>query len=352
MAATAWLYFNSIRAGVITEGMQNADAAFKRKDIPQAKKLLDGEIAQHPEDVSTYVGVGDVCMANREWDLAVAYATLGTRNCGYAQPTDRSQLYVVLASAESHIRTPAAQSDAIDHATRAQELNPEDPDVLNALGYILADKNTKLDQAQDMITRALRTLAKSPDTPPSKLGAVEDSYGWVLCRRGQYDAAIDALNQAIEDMQTDSQPSEGLSDAYYHLGVACRNAARIEWARSALQKALFYDPGCELAKTELAKLPPEPPAAAQDAGSPAAVSPSPAAPAPAPPAPPAPPANTLPAPIRSEHLPPLRAASPHERAHARPPYQQPAHTQSPPASPSSLQVPDAGASAPPRSARR
>jgi len=72
---------------------------------------------------------------------------------------------------------------------RALELSPDQPSVLNYLGYALADMGRNLDQAREMIQRA---AARRPND-----GAITDSLGWVLYRQGNLAEATKMLERAV-----------------------------------------------------------------------------------------------------------------------------------------------------------
>jgi len=71
--------------------------------------------------------------------------------------------------------------------------SPDDPQYLNALGYLLTDKLNRHNEARGYIQRA---LAMSPDS-----GAILDSMGWVLFRLGEYDLALDYLERAYRALE-------------------------------------------------------------------------------------------------------------------------------------------------------
>ncbi len=76
----------------------------------------------------------------------------------------------------------------------ALELNPDQPQVLNYLGYSMVEKQINLDEALEMIERA---VAARPDS-----GYIVDSLGWVLYRLGRYD-------EAVEHMETRGRTDAG-----------------------------------------------------------------------------------------------------------------------------------------------
>ena len=112
----------------------------------------------------------------------------------------------------------------------ALELNPDQPQVLNYLGYSLVEKQTKLDEALDMIERA---AAARPDS-----GYIIDSLGWVLYRLGRYDEAVGHMERAAELMPIDPIVNDHLGDVYWAVGR--ETEARFQWRR-ALSFATYGD---------------------------------------------------------------------------------------------------------------
>ncbi|MBU8934819.1 MAG: tetratricopeptide repeat protein [candidate division Zixibacteria bacterium] len=131
------------------------------------------------------------------------------------------------------------QSGLFDSAVVTfEDLLQRDPDnhqVLNYLGYSLADRGLRLNYARDLIVRAVQM---EPDN-----AAYLDSYGWVSYRLGEYDKALDYLKRAVV---LDSDPTifDHLGDTYKATGDSI--AARQWW-----NKALNLDPDNEAIKTKL-----------------------------------------------------------------------------------------------------
>lgn len=105
---------------------------------------------------------------------------------------------------------------------RALELNPDQPQVLNYLGYSLVERHEKLDEALDMIERA---VAVQPDS-----GYIVDSLGWVLFRLGRYDEAVDHMERAVELMAVDPVVNDHLGDVYWAVGRT--REAEFQWRRA------------------------------------------------------------------------------------------------------------------------
>jgi tetratricopeptide (TPR) repeat protein len=110
---------------------------------------------------------------------------------------------------------------------KALSLNPTQPQVLNYLGYSLIEKNSNLDEALDMIERAVK---ESPDS-----GYIVDSLGWGYYKLGQYEKAVPNLERAAELMPIDPIVNDHLGDVYWMVGR--KTEAKFQWRR-----ALSFDP--------------------------------------------------------------------------------------------------------------
>ncbi|PLS23117.1 tetratricopeptide repeat protein [Neptunicoccus cionae] len=105
---------------------------------------------------------------------------------------------------------------------RALELSPDQPLVLNYLGYSLVEANLKLDEAQDMIERAVKAR---PDD-----GYITDSLGWVLYRVGKYEEAVGPMERAVELVSNDPIINDHLGDVYWK--VNRKREAEFQWSRA------------------------------------------------------------------------------------------------------------------------
>jgi tetratricopeptide (TPR) repeat protein len=106
--------------------------------------------------------------------------------------------------------------------SHALELSPDQPSVLNYLGYSLADMGRSLDRARDMIQRA---AARRPND-----GAITDSLGWVLFRQGNVVEATQMLERAVGLEPEDPTITEHLGDAYWVTGRKIE--AQYQWRRA------------------------------------------------------------------------------------------------------------------------
>ncbi len=105
---------------------------------------------------------------------------------------------------------------------KALALKPDQPSVLNYLGYSYIERKQDLDHALGMIERA---VAARPDD-----GAFVDSLGWGLYRLGRYDEAVTQMERAVELMPVDSVVNDHLGDVYWAVGRT--REAEFQWSRA------------------------------------------------------------------------------------------------------------------------
>lgn len=108
---------------------------------------------------------------------------------------------------------------------RAAALMPNNPTVLNYLGYSYVMRGTQLVDGFELIRKALRFDPQS--------GYVLDSLGWAYYQLGQYDEAVAYLEQAASIEPGIAEINDHLGDAYWKMGR--KTEARFQWRRAASQ---------------------------------------------------------------------------------------------------------------------
>ena len=98
----------------------------------------------------------------------------------------------------------------VEHMKKAIELNPQNAPALNYLGYTWAEMGVRLDEAEELILRALKVEPND--------GFYIDSLGWVYYQRGDYRRAVEQLERAVELTVDDPTITEHLGDAYEKVG--------------------------------------------------------------------------------------------------------------------------------------
>ncbi len=106
----------------------------------------------------------------------------------------------------------------------ALDLSPQQPTVLNFLGYSWAEKGIRLAEARRMIDKAVRLEPND--------GAIVDSLGWVMLRQGNQQGAVQILERAAELRPDDPTINGHLGDAYEAAGR--RLEAEYQWRRALL----------------------------------------------------------------------------------------------------------------------
>jgi tetratricopeptide (TPR) repeat protein len=114
---------------------------------------------------------------------------------------------------------PGAEADF----RKALDLQPDQPQVLNYLGYSYLDRNEKLDEALALIQRA---VAAEPDS-----GYIVDSLAWALYRMGRYADAVVPMEKASLLEPVDPVVTDHLGDVYWAIGRKLE--AAFQWQRAA-----------------------------------------------------------------------------------------------------------------------
>ncbi len=170
--------------------------------------LLNAALAANPDDAK---------LQEAHAQLYVALAQDAANRGAY----DQAQKYIDegLAKHPNHLSLRYTEAlllqDRGDNEKSAQVLEglakdyPEDPTVLNALGYLLTDRFDRYKEARGYIEKA---LAKDPDNP-----AIIDSMGWVLYKLGDYASAYDYLDRAYK-LFADPEVAAHLVNVQWALG--------------------------------------------------------------------------------------------------------------------------------------
>ena len=155
--------------------------------------------------------------ATEQAQLAIAEAQLlreaGRRDDGYAvleaalakYPDNPELLYETALTAERQGKPEVMEK----HLRQLLKLKPDHAHALNALGYSLAERNIRLAEAQDLITRA---LALAPQDP-----FIMDSMGWVQFRQGKLPEALKTLETAY-GIKADPEIAAHLGEVLWTMG--------------------------------------------------------------------------------------------------------------------------------------
>ncbi len=184
----------------------------------EAIRTMQDLAQDYPDQALVHITLGDSLReANRFAEARAAYdAAVGL----FDRPqTGQWIVYFARAITEERLGDwDAAEADF----RQALDLNPGQPQVLNYLGYSLIERNERLDEALEMIERA---VAAAPDS-----GYIADSLGWGLYRLGRYDEAVAPMEKAVELMPVDPVVNDHLGDVLWAVGRELE--ARFQWQRA------------------------------------------------------------------------------------------------------------------------
>jgi tetratricopeptide (TPR) repeat protein len=184
----------------------------------EGKKRLARVIADHPKDTEALMALGNIERERK--DFATCGATYGKAIDTIPAPTKSNWVLFYFRGIcyERSNQWPKAEADM----QKALALYPDQPLVLNYLGYSWVDKAMHLDQGMDMIRRAVE---QRPDD-----GYIVDSLGWAYFRTGNYDEAVKELERAVLLKPDDPTINDHLGDAYWRVGRTLE--AHFQWAQA------------------------------------------------------------------------------------------------------------------------
>ncbi|MCH2077091.1 MAG: tetratricopeptide repeat protein [Rhodobacteraceae bacterium] len=213
----------------ITAEIARADALRAAERPDAAAEAMQQLAKAYPDVPAVHAKLGDTLRRLERFGEAVKAYDAALALHGDPHPDHWFSYFARGISNEREGDWPAAESDF----RMALELRPNQPQVMNYLGYSLVEKNMKLDEALEMIEAA---ATARPDS-----GHILDSLGWVLYRLGRYDEAVGPMETAVELMATDPVINDHLGDVYWAVGRYTE--AHFQWLR-----ALSFDPEAEEAE--------------------------------------------------------------------------------------------------------
>jgi tetratricopeptide (TPR) repeat protein len=224
-AAKAMAAYNRIptSSALSWQSRMRAAALDAQEDrFDDAAKKLKAMVAEKPDRVDAALTLAELLRNKEKYaDAVAAYDTA----IGRIKKVEERHWPIYFGRGIVEERTkqwPKAEADM----KKALELSPEQPYVLNYLGYSWIDQGLNLDAGMKMLKRATELR---PDD-----GAITDSVGWAYYRLGQFDKAVEWLERASEQKGDDATVVEHLGDAYWHVGRF--REARFQWNRALAQK--------------------------------------------------------------------------------------------------------------------
>jgi tetratricopeptide (TPR) repeat protein len=195
-----------IQAALLLDGMGKQDEAMHR---------MTEIVAARPNDVDALSSLAGMQRAAKKYAEAAATYDRAIAAVGVPQRENWTLFYFRGICFERDKQWPKAEADF----KKALELYPDQPLVLNYLGYSWVDQGIHLEEAFKMLHRAVEL---QPDD-----GYIVDSLGWAHFKLGQFAEAAETLERAIALKPADPVLNDHLGDAYWR--VNRRTEAHFQW---------------------------------------------------------------------------------------------------------------------------
>jgi len=185
----------------------------------EAIKILKSVTADDPKDIEAVMALGNIERGRKKFaDCAQTYS----HGIDILPPATDKNTWVYYYYRGICEERSKQWSKAEADMRKALELQPEQPHVLNYLGYSWIDQGVNLDEGMKMIKRAVE---QRPDD-----GYIVDSLGWAYYRIGNYEDAVKNLERAIDLKPEDPTINDHLGDAYWRVGRTLE--AKFQWAHA------------------------------------------------------------------------------------------------------------------------
>ncbi len=212
-----------------------ADNLVDLDTVDRAVEMLRAMAIERSERTDVLVKLGGILRSKERYREAVDVYDAASERLGKITPGHWLFFYNRGIALERSKIWDRAEKDFL----KALELQPEQPYVLNYLGYSWVEKGINIDRARKMIERAVEQRQND--------GYIVDSLGWVLYRLGDYVGSVKQLERAIRLRPSDPVINDHLGDAYWRVGRKLE--ARFQWRR-----ALNLEPADDLISTIEGKL--------------------------------------------------------------------------------------------------
>ncbi len=198
--------------------LRNASILNRLERTGEAVSLLNRMAGDRKADPAPLISLGDILRGHERFEEAVKAYDGALERIKTLEPRHWSLLYARGIALERSKLWPRAEADFLS----ALKFKPEQPYVLNYLGYSWIDKGLYLD-------RALAMIAKAAELRPND-GYIIDSLGWGHYRLGNFEKAARELERSVELRPEDPIINDHLGDAYWRVGR--QREAAFQWNRS------------------------------------------------------------------------------------------------------------------------
>ncbi len=197
-------------------GRANALETLERDDA--ATEALRALVERAPDSVDARLALADILRRRERYDDSADAYGAAIDLLGAEGRENWAVHYQRGIAFERGKRWPEAEIEF----KRALELEPDQPLVLNYLGYSWVEMGHRLPEARAMIERAVEQRPED--------GYITDSLGWVLYREGDFEGAVEWLEKAVELAPVDPVINDHLGDALWMVGRT--REAEFQWRRA------------------------------------------------------------------------------------------------------------------------
>ena len=184
----------------------------------EAKGHLDKLVAARPNDLEAVMALGNLLRGRKQFK---ACADVYGKGVDMVSKPDKQNWLIFYFRGICYERSKQWDRAEAD-LKKALDLYPDQPHVLNYLGYSWIDQGINLDDGMRMIKRAVE---QRPDD-----GYIVDSLGWAYYRIAKYDDAVKNLERAVELKPEDPTINDHLGDAYWKVGRTLE--AQFQWSHA------------------------------------------------------------------------------------------------------------------------
>lgn len=187
--------------------------------VQEAREHLQALIASDPKDIRSYLAYGSVLSDAKDYAAMAANYDKAVEVIGPNPSRNHWSVFFQRGIAYERLKK---WDKAEPNFHKALELNPDQPQVLNYLGYSWVDMSRNLQEGLEMIKKAVELR---PDD-----GYIVDSLGWAYYRLGRFEEAVVELERAVELKAGDATINDHLGDAYWRVGRKLE--AKYQWKRA------------------------------------------------------------------------------------------------------------------------
>jgi tetratricopeptide (TPR) repeat protein len=203
--------------------------------LDDALAMLDNMSKAMPTASDALITKGDLLRVHQRYPEAVAAYSEGLKRT----PQIKADYWPVLFARGACLERLGKWSEAESDLRQALTFKPNQPDILNYLGYGMLEHHENMPEAREMIATAVKAR---PDD-----AQIVDSMGWALYLQGDYAGATEYMEKAVELLPGDATVNDHLGDVYWRAGR--KTEARYQWERS-----LMFSPEASMADSIHKKL--------------------------------------------------------------------------------------------------